>query len=177
MTLLKRNDKTNGAESRSLQRPSCYLTWQQRAPQGYKKNQFFLLRSRNRGQDIWKLGGGGHFWRFIRNLHLLGKRISLRIVFLLFTPKKDYVNHKCSKQRLSPRKETCDHVQKSCLASRKNVGGESNSNPDKDQQKRFLHIVMSSSFAEAAEKPLYWGVASIEHCQQNKRLQHNGNSR
>ena len=41
-------------------------------------------------------------------------------------------NHQCSKQRLSPKKETCDHAQKACLVCGKNVGGEPNHNPNKD---------------------------------------------
>ena len=41
-------------------------------------------------------------------------------------------NHQCSKQRSSPKKETCDHAQKACLVCGKNVGGERNHNPNKD---------------------------------------------
>ena len=41
-------------------------------------------------------------------------------------------NHQCSKQRLSPKNETYDHAQKACLVCGKNVGGESNHNPNKD---------------------------------------------
>ena len=43
-------------------------------------------------------------------------------------------NHQCSKQRLSPKKETCDYAQKACLVCGKNAGGESNQNPNNDQQ-------------------------------------------
>ena len=38
-------------------------------------------------------------------------------------------NQQCSKQRSSPKKETCDHAQKACLVCGKNVGGEPNHNP------------------------------------------------
>ena len=41
-------------------------------------------------------------------------------------------NHQCSKQQLSPEKETCDYVQKACLVCGKNAGGESNHNPNND---------------------------------------------
>ena len=41
-------------------------------------------------------------------------------------------NHQCSKQRLSPEKETCDYAQKACLVCGKNAGGASNHNPNND---------------------------------------------
>ena len=43
-------------------------------------------------------------------------------------------NHQCSKQRLSPEKETCDYAQKACLVCGKNAGGASNHNPNNDYQ-------------------------------------------
>ena len=57
-----------------------------------------------------------------------------------------YPNHQCSRQWLSPRKETCDHAQKACLVCEKNVGGESNHNANKNQQRNKEILAYGNKF-------------------------------
>ena len=54
----------------------------------------------------------------MHSCHLLRAIISTGIV--------GDTNHQCSKQRLSPEKETCEYAQKACLVCGKNAGGASN---------------------------------------------------
>ena len=54
-------------------------------------------------------------------------------------------NHQCSKQRSSPKKETCDHAL-SCLVFGKNVGRESNHNPNKDYQRNKEILAHGNKF-------------------------------